>query len=212
MELDLEDRKPFIWRLEEALPDPDEGTGDMPESWPLTPRTRFVLWQALSSGETGLYLLLDDFNGEPDEESFKADFPRMTWRQPKEWWREMVKSCERLREAARTGRDLVPRTPAEEALIFLATNEEWRGGGEDQIKDDDWAKEQYEALPDLGEYDFTWDEILGSLTGDVDVEMCWDMSMDGIEDPENQWNKDAGMGDYRPSAWHKLFDRALPDD
>lgn len=66
------------------------------------------------------------------------------------------------------------------------------------------------SLPDGGDLDYDWEEILPALTGDADVEALWSASWDGIEDPGDDTNQYLGMGDYRPVSWHRLFDREIP--
>jgi len=74
-------------------------------------------------------------------------------------------------EAARRGdlEALVPRTPAEEALISLAT----RTGYVDWAKDGlemDSRQEMSNRLPEADD-DEIWDETLGSLAGDINIEI-----------------------------------------
>jgi hypothetical protein len=88
--------------------------------WPMTPRTRFVLWRSLIDVlallEEGLEMWAESA-GTPEDEDFMADFPVLVRSQPRSWWVALRESCFRLVEAARTGRSWNPQTPAEEALI-----------------------------------------------------------------------------------------------
>ncbi|WP_283569737.1 hypothetical protein [Rhodococcus qingshengii] len=173
-----------------------------------TIRTRFLLWISLCDMCADLESLTSDW---PEWEStVKKDMPMMVQSQPCEWWREMFKSAERLCSAARLGRwnELVPRTPAEEALISLATRTEYVEAARDSI-DMMGLAGQDESLP-ASEEDEIWDEILGALTGDVDIEIVWSAESFHRTDPDDDVNRYLGMGDYRPEAWHRLFDRAVP--
>jgi hypothetical protein len=38
--------------------------------------------------------------------------------------------------------------------------------------------------------------------------MFWDDDLVGMADADNEANRILGIGDYRPEAWHNLFDRA----
>jgi hypothetical protein len=61
------------------------------------------------------------------------------------------------------------------------------------------------------EDDEIWEEVLGDLTGDVDVELLWGSDATNSANPDSSTNRRLGMGDYRPDAWHRLFERAIPD-
>lgn len=78
----------------------------------------------------------------------KEYMPLMVQSQPRVWWREMCRSAQRLCTAARLGRwdELVPRTPAEEALISLTTRVEYVEAARERINMTGLAG-QYESLP-----------------------------------------------------------------
>lgn len=116
-----------------------------------------------------------------------------------------------MRSARRGAIDeLVPRTPAEEALIYLATRPGYVGAARDHI-DLFNLGQIFDALP-VAEDDEKWEEVLGDLTSDVDIERFWMSNSQGQEDPANPINRYLGMGDYRPQAWHRLFERAIPEN
>ena len=50
-----------------------------------------------------------------------------------------------------------------------------------------------------------------ALTDGVDIELLWTPEMDEIANPDDQTNVFMGMGDYRPQAWHRRFDRYAGD-
>lgn len=173
----------------------------------LAPRNRFILWLALWNMSTDLDELVVSWD---DHDSIvRRDMPELVRSQSREWWREMFRSVGRLGEAARRGAldELVPRTPAEEALISLATRSDYTDWAEDLMNDME-LRHVYEALP-VCEEDGEWHEVLGDLTGDVDVQILWTPRLAHHADPEDPTNKDLGIGDYRPKSWHRLFDRAL---
>lgn len=177
---------------------------------PLTPRNRFMLYTSLLNVGFDLDSLNHDWD---DWDSLVRDaMPPLVRNQPREWWQQMARSADRLCEAARLGRtaDLVPRTPAEEALLSLAARPSFV----------DWARDTaidfgtiavFDLLPHVPDWDDDYNEILPFLTGDADIEMLWARDMDGIEDPANEVNARFGMGDYRPRSWHRLFDSALAE-
>lgn len=179
------------------------------DAGPVTPRNRFMLWSALDNICTDLDGALA-FDPSLDMSQVRDDLPALVRAQPREWWAQLFKSAKRLSDAARLGKhnELVPRTVAEEALLHLATSDEYI----------EWARDMaemrgtdllFEKLPVDDDWDGDYEELLPSLTGDADIEFLWMASQDGIEDPSSPMNNYLGMGDYRPSAWHRLFDRAI---
>lgn len=174
----------------------------------LTERNRFILWISLSNISADLDGLCAD--GMEWDSLVRDDMPDLVHDQPLPWWIAMAKSADRLCEAARRGAidELVPRTPAEEALICLAVRRGYVDWARDTIRAQN-LEDQVKALPTAVDDD-VWEEILGDLTGDVDVEALWWRDRKGIEDPDDPVNRHLGMGDYRPQAWHRLFDRAIP--
>lgn len=179
---------------------------------PLTPRTRFLLWQALGQLTAAIDMDLAEVRDGVsaaaviDSGSSQAlhDFPPLVRSQPLEWWEQVLDAADRLTEAARTGDGLAPRTPAEEAVIYIATACGWTDVGADLMAPT--VRDQFTALP-AQEDDFDWGEVLPALTGDADVEQLWMPQFDGLSDPNNELNRDMGIGDYTPRAWHRLFDR-----
>lgn len=175
----------------------------------ITPRTRFLLWQALHNITVDLDGMLD----EPGNEItiVKDDLPAIVQDQPREWWVKLFESAERLCEAARRAKleELVPRTPAEEALIYLASTDGYVGWARDNLLTSTY-QEQYDRLPHC-EDDDLWEEVLGDLTRDIDIELMWNADLAHIGDPSNFTNQFLRMGDYRPQAWHELFFRARHD-
>ncbi|WP_131810854.1 hypothetical protein [Mycobacterium intracellulare] len=219
---------------------PDDPEQDEPEEsqqfvvgdwnpWPMTPRTRFVLWRSL----VDVLAMLEDGLGSwpesaarPQDDDFMADFPVLVRSQPRNWWVAMRESCSRLVEATRTGRSWNPQTPAEEALIYIACRDGWVLSARNDIDETGSLRRQLNKIPEGMEWDtseqmpdddtddgpdYDWDEVPAALAGDIDIEMLWMPELDGIENPDDQKNAEMGVGDYRPQSWHHRFDRYAGD-
>ncbi len=191
--------------------------------WPLTARTRYVLWVALDILAAQLAEDVAEVReaGSVDKLEFPRQidaFPWITHRQPPEWWDQVVKAAERMAEAMRTGERWNPRTPAEEAVLHVAATWE-KDVVIDIIRNDPaslFARE-FSELPEAGEqsdpdtgetwheHDLAFGEVLPALAGDTDIEMLWDRSFDGIEDPDGEFAP-PGMADLRPQSWQRYFD------
>lgn len=178
---------------------------DWDDPWPLTPRTRFMVWRALCSLDFSLDL---DLNLWPEHGSNStiAEFPRFTHGQPLEWWQQTQKATRRMAERMRTGVKWNPRTPAEEAALYLASGEAYIDAVKDDLDGRPELREQFDALPDLGELDFHFDEVVRALTESTDIELIFQDAFDGLGDPEDPTNRWHGIRDYRPAAWHRMFD------
>jgi hypothetical protein len=81
----------------------------------------------------------------------------------------------------------------------------WQGVGRDSLEAEPALWEEFESLPrGSGEYpDFDWEEVLPALAGDADVGLLWEMGMDGLGDPDDEINRQLGIGDYRAASWHR---------
>ncbi|ALE07066.1 hypothetical protein AL755_18980 [Arthrobacter sp. ERGS1:01] len=196
--------------------------------WPMTARTRFVLWNSLSGIlsllESGLEAWAEE-SPQPDNDNFMHDFPTVVLSQPRIWWVTLGNACIRLIEAMRTGEKWNPRTPAEEALIYIACRDGWIKAALQEIEGTFFLRNQLASLPrgkefesvELGPHeaddgpDYDWDEVPGALAGDEDVEFLWTAAMDGIGDPGDPVNQAQGIGDYRAESWHHPFDQYLQD-
>lgn len=171
--------------------------------WPMTNRNRYAVWYALGSIGDALNHLIED----PDDPSLnyiRNDMPRITRSQPMPWWRQFQQEVYVLADAIAKGFYMAPRNIAQEAALKMASQD----GYIDRtvLEHDD---PEFIALPEHAD-DFTHDdyilgEILPALTGDTDVEMLWNQSLDGISDPDDEVNQKIGMGDYGPKQWFVPF-------
>lgn len=179
--------------------------------WPLTPRTRYVLWRSLGlvSEHLGSAVACWEAEGALDFAEACEDagqmvighFPPNTRSQPLNWWKLMVTAAERMTEAMRTGEKWNPRTPAEEAVLLVGVME-----SEDMVDVVlDIDSKAFTALPAEPGEDYDFREALASLCTDTDIEAVFDQSMDGIGDPDNEVNQAVGMGDYTLAMWHAPF-------
>lgn len=173
----------------------------------LTVRTRMLLWLSLRNIAGDLEMLVADWDDW--ESQVRDDMPAIVRDQPREWWAQMSRSADRLCDAARRGAidELEPRKPAEEALISLATRTDYVDWARDTVADYG-LRPVSDKLP-ATEDDEVWEEILGQLTGDTDIEMLWSSQLAHQADPTAVMNQFLGMGDYRPQAWHRLYDRTV---
>jgi hypothetical protein len=165
----------------------------------LTPRNRFVLWQAL----WGIRSELDDRENSWDESLVYRSLNDVVGHQPQTWWEKLYEASDRLCEAARTGNidDLIPRTVGEEALIMLATQPQYVGTGKDAVTIE--YQTVFDTLPQY-EADEEWSGILPQLVGDTDIEMLWSPEFAGTDNPDHPINQILGIGDKRPHNWHNI--------
>lgn len=213
---------------------PDDPAPDGPEEWesfvvgdwnpwPMTARTRFVLWQALVALQARLDLGLQGWpkgSVKPNDNDFMQDFPALVRFEPRAWWEALQEACGRLVEAMRTGERWNPRTPGEEALVYVACRAGWVESGRDYIEDAPTLQRQFVHLPEgeaagsedvdddsEGGTDYDWDEVTAALAGDEDIALLWMPAADGIGAPDDLVNRGQGIGDYRARAWHQPFTR-----
>jgi hypothetical protein len=181
--------------------------------WQLTPRTADLLYTALENLSDEAYDDVEECGEEPvsgknaDDWCFFDRLPRITWGMDAEWRRQVARACEDLARDLAAGDWPTPRNNAEEMALHLAIRdapgylEMWQ----------DAADERHDALPRHHD-DYDWDMCSEILFQDHDVLMLYDERLDGIEDPGNGLNQEAGVGDLRPSAWFKFFNNVEPRD
>lgn len=151
----------------------------------MTARTRFVLWQALTQLQARLDLGLQGWpqNSErPHDNDFMQDFPPLVQFEPRAWWEALQEACDRLVEAMRTCVQWNPRTPGEEALVYVACRSGWTEWARDYIEDRPSLRRQFVNLPEgedtgpedadddsEGGADYDWEEVPVALAGDEDI-------------------------------------------
>jgi hypothetical protein len=121
-----------------------------------------MLYMSLYRIREDLDLLLGDWEG--GDSTVREDMPAIVRTQPHAWWEQTYNSADRLFEAARSGAidDLVPRTPAEEALLALAARDDYVGWAKDTARDLG-TQVIYDRLPEDAEWDGEYGEMLPSL-------------------------------------------------
>jgi len=171
---------------------------------PITPRTRFVVWRSLRVVHHFLETDLDEW---PDLHGalLLNHFPRFTLSQSEAWWIHTLRSISRMADRMRTGEEWNPRTPAEEAGLYIATWRYFLEAARDEIEEREDLSQQFIQLPDFGGLDFDFDEVLAALAGDTDMATIFDPAADGFESLQERSTEELGLRDYRVSKWHTLF-------
>lgn len=185
---------------------------DVCEQWQLTPRTADLLHGALS-------LLADEAHDEvethgstpvtgPSVSRYVFDrLPRLTWNMSAEWRRRFAHACEDLAADLDRGDWPIPRCTAEELALHLAIKD----GPAGLEMAEDSEDERHFALPEHDD-DYDWEMCADCLFQDGDVLMLFDDDLDGIEDPGNPLNRQAGIGDLRADNWFAWFNNVEPRD
>lgn len=173
----------------------------------LTPRTADLLHTALSILADEAYEDADQLGDRAlaagqhggDWEVFTR-LPQLTWRCGRDWRRNMARAFDNLAEDLEHGRWPQPTCTAEEMALHLALEE--APGHLDEV--DDNEDHRHRQLP-VHNDDYDWDACADVLFQDGDVVMLFNPAFDGIEDPDNDVNQAAGIGDLRPDAWFEPF-------
>jgi hypothetical protein len=188
-------------------PNPDD-------QWPLTPRTRYYLWSALGvvmdQLQDDLFQLILHRSVDLADTCSLEVFPPGALGQSVEWWVELLRSGDRLTDAIAVGESMTPRTPAEEAVLYVAISQEIPVL-QDMHEEMFGENETFKSLPNTPEDDYNFEAVLGYLTDDGDIAVVFDPARDGIGDPDNSINQYLGMGDYRFAAWHFPFYQEVAD-
>ncbi|MEV6637760.1 hypothetical protein AB0M54_44225 [Actinoplanes sp. NPDC051470] len=177
----------------------------------VSPRTAAVLWSVTQLHADFAY---DDVTQYGDARVFEdggwvafADYPRITWGQDAIWRRQAARAFDDLAADLAVGRWPLPTCPGEEMAVHLMFR------SADGAARDGWGTPAHvlAALPEHG-VDYDWESLFDVLLQDDDILRLFDGQLDGIEDPESEANRSAGMGDYRPEAWFRPFLNATPRD
>ncbi len=178
--------------------------------WQLTPRVAAVLWSAgqvladLAYGDVELY------GDDPVTENYGSvlhQYPRITWQQDAVWRRQAARAYDDLAEDIKSGRWPTPRCVGEEMALRLMLAE----AAEVDLDEDLRLARIVESLPEHPD-DADWDLADDALFQDHDLANLFKPALDGIEDPDNEINKEMGIGDYRPAAWFRWFMNVEPRD
>ena len=186
---------------------------DVCEQWHLTPRTADLLHGALcvladqahdevkGKGNTPV-------SGSSDNWYVFDRLPRLTWNMSAEWRRRFAHACEDLAGELEHGEWPIPRCTAEEMALHLGIED--GPAGLDLAEDGE--DERHFALPEHDD-DYDWEMCTECLFQDTDVLMLFDDDLDGIEDPSDPVNRQAGIGgSLRPDNWFSWFANVEPRD
>jgi hypothetical protein len=180
--------------------------------WQLTPRTADALHSALSVLSDQAYDDVAERGNAPVEPGDRDDWwvfdrlPRLTWTQDAHWRRRFARACDDLVTDLEKGEVPEPRSNAEEMALHLAIRDAPRW-----LEVADENEGPHNQLPEHRD-DYDWDLYSEMLFQDHDVLMLFNEGLDGIEDPGDPLNREAGMGDLRPAAWFEFFNNVEPRD
>jgi hypothetical protein len=180
----------------------------------LTPRTAAVVWRCLKVLSDDAYEDVlahgDDRVDEDDDWLLFHRFPRLTFGQDAVWRRQAARAFDDLADDLGSGEcpgELFARCTGEEMAFHLAIEDAEAGlAGEPQIFDD-----LVRSLPSHRD-DFDWEMCSEDLFQDHDVLLLFDASLDGVESPDSDVNRRAGMGDMRAAQWFVPFLNVEPRD
>ena len=177
----------------------------------LTPRTAAALWAVAQVHADFAYDDVHQHGDAPvtDDGTWAAfsEYPRITWTQDAVWRRQAARAFDDLTADLAAGHLPSPTCPGEEMALHLMLR-----SAQAAIADG-WGPtpDLLAALPEHDD-DHDWDIAPEVLMQDDDILSLFDEQMDGIEDPDTEANRGAGMGDYRPAAWFRTFLNMTPRD
>ncbi len=134
-------------------------------------------------------------------------YPRITWRQDAVWRRQAARAYDDLTADLAVGKWLLPTCPGEEMALHLLLDDVGPAVDDDRVG----FEETLARLPEHPD-DLNWDMAYEVLFQDTDILDLFNVKLDGIEDPRDHYNREIGMGDYRPQAWFKPFANMGPRD
>lgn len=185
------------WEYDDEEED-DEGTG-----WQLTGRTAAVLRLALSELSDRAWQEMSALDGdalEPRATGLFARLPRITFRQPRPWRRQMARCLDDLAADIEAGQWPLPRCTGEEMALHLAIDHAAQLTG-------DRPHRVARAIADHPRHvdDFDWEGCSNLLFEDHDVLMLFDDALDGIEDSGSELNQHMGMANLAAADWFEPF-------
>jgi hypothetical protein len=172
------------------------------QDFQFTPRSAAVLYAA---GQLLADQAFDDVEQRGDapvsddgEWSVFGAYPRITWAQDGGWRRRAARSFDDLCSDISGGGWPQPSCAAEEMALHLMF----------ELAGDLVFDGLVDFEPSLPRHrdDFQWDVMSDVFFQDEDILDLFDPSLDGVEDPDADLNRLAGIGDYRPAAWFTSFD------
>ncbi|MFJ5984540.1 hypothetical protein [Lentzea sp. NPDC092896] len=168
----------------------------------VTSRTAAVLWRMAGLLADHAYDDVAEYGDDPVTTTVQwsvfDEFPRITWRQNAIWRRQAARSFDDLAEDLAAGRVPQPSCVAEEMALHLMLSCAAEDGG--ALLENDFST--LAAHTD----DLDWELLREVLFQDNDILELFDPSRDGIEDPDDEQNRDLRMGDYTAPAWFTPFD------
>lgn len=185
---------------------------DICESWQMTPRTADLLHTALCLLADGAYDEVEEHGSAPVTGSRNSWYvfdrlPRLTWGMSADWRRRFARACDDLTEDLERGEWPIPRCTAEEIALHFAIKD----GPAMLEMEEDAESERHFELPEHDD-DYDWENCADCLFQDGDVLMLFDDELDGIEDPGDPLNRQAGIGDLRADNWFTWFANMKPRD
>jgi hypothetical protein len=178
--------------------------------WQLTPRIAAVLWSISHVLADLAYGDVEIYGDDPVTENLGSvlhQYPRITWRQDAVWRRQAARAYDDLAGDIENGHWPMPRCVGEEMALRLILAE----AAENEFDEHPSLERIVESLPAHPD-DADWDLADDALLQDHDLANLFRPALDGIEDPDNEINKEMGIGDYRPAAWFRWFLSAEPRD
>ncbi|MFI9276164.1 hypothetical protein ACIGXM_36615 [Kitasatospora sp. NPDC052896] len=175
--------------------------------WQLTPRTADVL-------HTTLCLLADEAYDDaeelgdgrlvPDEREGNwgvfARLPKLTFGADLQWRRRFARAADDLADDLEHGNWPQPTCTGEELALHLALDD-----ARDRVDElGDTEADTHHGLPTHRD-DYEFDACTDMFFQDTDVLMLYDRRFDGIGDPDDDTNRQLGVGDLRAPAWFEPF-------
>jgi hypothetical protein len=185
----------------------DEDSCERCAGFQLTPRTAATMWTTAEMLGDSARQDVEQFGDAPVTDAGEWDvfgrFPKVTWRQDAAWRLRCAQAFDDMAGDGRAGRWPKPRCPAEEMALHLVLREAPEMGAFGFIA------EELARLPAHRDDD-DWGMAEQCLLQDLDILTLFGPSLDGIEDPGADINREFGIGDYRSAAWFNTFRNMQP--
>jgi hypothetical protein len=184
---------------------------DCCSTFQVTHRTAAVLWHVLKVLSDLAYEDVQMHGDAPVDDDgvwYVFDrYPRITHGEDAVWRRQAARAYDDLCSDIEAGLAPMPRCFGEEMALHLALDD-----APDMVADSwDAIADVVEPLPEHPD-DFDWEMCSEVFFQDHDILTLFNEALDGIEDPDSDGNRWAGMGDMRPAAWFRPFNNVEPRD